>query len=124
LRAAPLTAGTPPVPWPEFEHSIGDPVEDAVWVPPSTRLVLVEGLYLLHREHSWNLDGLLDICWYLDVPMDVALQRLVARHQAAWGFSVAQAQARVAQNDQLNADIVLHSRARADGLLQSVPLQT
>ncbi|WP_394789982.1 hypothetical protein [Rhodoferax sp.] len=123
LRAAPLTAGAPAVPWPEFEHSAGDPVENAVWVPPSTRLVLVEGLYLLHREHGWNLDGLFDTCWYLDVPMDVALQRLVARHQAAWGFSVAQAEARVALNDQLNAETVLHSRERADGLVQSVPLQ-
>ena len=122
LRDAPLTAGAASVPWPEFEHSVGDPVENAVWVPPSTRLVLVEGLYLLHREHGWNLDGLFDTCWYLDVPMEVALQRLVARHQAAWGFSLAQAQHRVAQNDQLNADTVLHSRERADGLVQSVPL--
>jgi pantothenate kinase len=81
------------------------------------RLVVVEGLYLLHRDHGWNLDGLLDTCWYLDVPMELALQRLVARHQAAWGFSIAQAQARVAMNDQLNADIVLQTRARADALV-------
>jgi pantothenate kinase len=107
----------PPVPWPGFEHSVGDPVEGAVQIDAAVRLVLVEGLYLLHHEHGWNLDGLLDTCWYLDVPMDVALQRLVARHQAAWGFSVAQAQARVAMNDQLNAEIVQQTRVRADALV-------
>lgn len=122
LRGAPLLPGAAPVPWPAFEHNVGDPVENAVLVPPSARLVLVEGLYLLHRAHGWQLDGLFDTCWYLDVPMELALQRLVARHQAAWGFSAAQAQARVAENDQLNADIVLQSRERADGLVQSAPL--
>lgn len=111
------TADVTPVPWPGFEHSVGDPVEGAVQIDPAVRLVLVEGLYLLHREHGWNLDGLLDTCWYLDVPMDVALQRLVARHQAAWGFSVSQAEARVAMNDQRNAETVLQTRARADALV-------
>ncbi len=114
LRATPLTADAPPVLWPDFEHSVGDPVADAVAVPARTRLVLVEGLYLLHREHGWNLDGLLDACWYLDVPMAVAVPRLVARHQAVWGISLAEAQARVATNDQHNADTVLRSRALAD----------
>jgi len=117
LRAAPLAAQGTAVLWPGFEHSVGDPVADAVAVPASTRLVLVEGLYLLHRAHGWNLDGLLDTCWYLDVPPDVAMPRLLARHQAAWGISLAEAQARVAANDQLNADTVLRSRGLADGLL-------
>jgi pantothenate kinase len=110
-------ADAAPVSWPGFEHSVGDPVENAVSIVPAVRLVVVEGLYLLHRDHGWNLEGLLDTCWYLDVPMELALQRLVARHQAAWGFSIAQAQARVAMNDQLNADIVLQTRARADALV-------
>lgn len=122
LRSAPLADGSACVPWPAFEHSVGDPVENALQVGPQTRLVLVEGLYLLHREHGWNLHGLLDTCWYLDVPMELALQRLVARHQAAWGFTRAQAEARVAENDQRNADTVLLTRARADGLCPSVPL--
>lgn len=117
LRTASLQPGAAPVLWPEFEHSLGDPQQDAVAIGPSTRLVLVEGLYLLHREHGWNLDGLLDVCWYLDVPMALAMQRLVARHQAAWGFTVAQAEARLALNDRLNADTVALTRDQADGLL-------
>ena len=117
LRSASLAPGAAPVLWPGFDHGVGDPQEDAVAVGPATRLVLVEGLYLLHQGHGWNLDGLLDACWYLDVPMEVAMQRLVARHQAAWGFTVAQAEARLALNDRLNADTVAQTRERADGLL-------
>ncbi len=120
LRHAPLEPGAAPVRWPAFDHAVGDPQEDAVAVGPATRLVLVEGLYLLHRDHGWNLHGLLDTCWYLDVPMAVAMQRLVARHQAAWGLTVAEAEARVAQNDGLNAATVALTRDRADGLLPNV----
>ena len=120
LRQASLAPGAAPVLWPAFDHGVGDPQEDAVAIGPATRLVLVEGLYLLHRDHGWNLHGLLDVCWYLDVPMEVAMQRLVARHQAAWGFTVAQAEARLALNDRLNADTVAGTRERADGLLPNL----
>ena len=65
--------------WPDFQHGVGDPVADAITVNPATKLIIVEGLYLLHREHGWNLKGLLDECWYLDTPMDVAMERLVKR---------------------------------------------
>jgi pantothenate kinase len=103
-----------PTAWPDFQHGVGDPVADAINVKPETKLIIVEGLYLLHREHDWNLSGLLDECWYLDTPMDVSMERLVKRHMASWGFSREQALDRLAMNDRLNADIVLQSRARAD----------
>jgi pantothenate kinase len=100
--------------WPDFQHGVGDPVADAISVNPDTKLIIVEGLYLLHREHGWNLNGLLDECWYLDTSMDVAMERLVKRHMASWGFSREQALDRLAMNDRLNAEIVLQSRERAD----------
>jgi pantothenate kinase len=103
--------------WPDFQHGVGDPVADAITVSPATKLIIVEGLYLLHREHGWNLNGLLDECWYLDTPMDVAMERLVKRHMASWDFSREQALDRLAINDRLNADIVLQSRERADYLV-------
>jgi pantothenate kinase len=100
--------------WPDFQHGVGDPVADAISIIPDAKLIIVEGLYLLHREHGWNLSGLLDECWYLDTPMDVAMERLVNRHMASWGFSREQALDRLAMNDRLNAHIVLQSRERAD----------
>ena len=103
--------------WPDFQHGVGDPVADAISVNPDTKLIIVEGLYLLHREHGWDLSGLLDECWYLDTSMDVAMERLVKRHMASWEFSREQALDRLAMNDRLNADIVLQSRERADYLV-------
>ena len=114
LREAPSGFEASPVMWPGFEHGVGDPVEDAVTISPSVRLVLLEGLYLLHRSDGWNLAGLLDECWYLDVPMDVAMQRLIARHRATWNLTQAEAEARIAVNDGLNAQTVLTSRPLAD----------
>lgn len=105
--------------WPDFQHGVGDPVADAICINPEVKLIIVEGLYLLHRDHGWNLNGLLDECWYLDTPMNVAMERLVKRHMASWGFSREQALDRLAMNDRLNADIVLQSRARADKLVQA-----
>jgi pantothenate kinase len=110
LRNSPAESST----WPDFQHGVGDPVADAISVSPDTKLIIVEGLYLLHREHGWNLAGLLDECWYLDTSMDVSMERLVNRHMASWGFSREQALDRLAMNDRLNADIVLQSRERAD----------
>lgn len=103
--------------WPGFEHGVGDPVEDALAVPPQVRLVLVEGLYLLHRGDGWAVQPLLDACWFWDVPMQTAMARLALRHQRAWGISAQQAEARIARNDSLNAEIVLASRAWADWLV-------
>jgi pantothenate kinase len=105
--------------WPDFQHGVGDPVADAISVNPDAKLIIVEGLYLLHREHGWNLAGLLDECWYLDTSMDVSMERLVKRHMASWGFSREQALDRLALNDRLNADIVLQSRELADRLVEA-----
>lgn len=100
--------------WPGFIHGVGDPAPDAIAVPARTRLVLLEGLYLLHRSDGWNLDGLLDSCWYLDVGPDAALERVTRRHMASWGVDRAQAWARVQANDRFNAHIVASTRERAD----------
>ena len=113
LRETPDTRHT----WPAFEHGVGDPVEHALLIPPHVKLIILEGLYLLHRADGWQLTGLLDECWYLDVPMEVAMQRLVNRHMAAWGLSPEQAFARLAVNDRLNADIVAQTRGWADRLM-------
>lgn len=103
-----------PLGWPGFEHGVGDPAADAIHVPTTARLLLLEGLYLLHDDHGWDLRGAMDACWFLDVPMDVAMERLAARHQAAWGLTRDEAMARIARNDRLNAETVWRSRGRAD----------
>lgn len=101
--------------WPAFEHEIGDPIEDAIEVPPSCCIVLVEGLYLLYRKGEWQaLDGAFDEIWYLDTPMKTSIARLIARHQQAWNFTEAQARNRVESSDYKNALLVESTRAQAD----------
>lgn len=108
-------SGRSAVGWPGFQHEIGDPVEDALAVAPMTRLILVEGLYLLHSEDGWEeLGPLWDERWYLDTPMETAMERLTERHRTAWGLTRAEAERRVAANDCLNAEIVARTRSRAD----------
>ncbi len=111
-------AGETSVEWPDFQHDVGDPVEAAHRVSPATRLILVEGLYLLHEADGWDEVGrCFDERWYLDTPFDVAMERLTKRHMAAWGLTREAAKARIATNDGLNAKIVAASRDRADWLL-------
>jgi pantothenate kinase len=109
-----------PVTWPDFEHGVGDPVADAITVLPSTRIVLVEGLYLLHDDHGWQHAHFFDECWFLDVTMEVAMDRLVQRHMAANHQSREVALQRLAVNDRLNAEIVQKSRERAQYLIENV----
>ena len=115
LRELKEAEGRAPVGWPDFRHEIGDPVEDAVMVGPETRVVLVEGLYLLLPEEGWEeLGPLWDERWYLDTPLDVALTRLTDRHRAAWGLTQEEAERRVDANDRLNAEIVAGTQGFAD----------
>lgn len=119
LREAPILGSLPIVSWPGYEHGVGDPVKDAVQVAPTTQLVIVEGLYLLHHDHGWNLEGCFDEVWFLDTPGALCEQRLVERHMQSWGIDRAQALARVARNDRLNAEMVQATKPWADWLVQT-----
>ena len=115
LHAMRGAAGQQVIPWPEFRHEIGDPVEGAFTVAAQTRLVLVEGLYLLCQDEGWEaVSSMFDERWYLETPIDVSLERLTVRHMAAWGLTRPEAEARVITNDRLNAEIVSRSRILAD----------
>ena len=113
-RLGRLRHHTAAVGWPTFAHDVGDPVADAVTVTPDIRLVLVEGLYLLHDRDGWQAaQPACDEVWYLDTPWDTAIERLTLRHMRAWSFSRAQAEARIAGSDGLNAALVRDSAVRA-----------
>ncbi len=102
-------------PWPGFEHAVGDPVEGALMVLASTRLVIVEGLYLLHHADGWEtISQLFDERWYLDTPLETALERLALRHMQAWGITRDVAEQRIATSDRLNAELVRDTAGYAD----------
>lgn len=125
LRDAPVhLAGddaTPSLRWPAYAHGVGDPQPDAIEIPATVHLVLLEGLYLLHEADGWHLAPLLDECWFLELPLERAMMRLRRRHMASWGMDLQQATQRIDANDRLNARTVLATRSRAHWLVADVP---
>jgi len=100
---------------PDFDRSREEPVPDALDVPADARLVIVEGNYLLVDDPPWNeVAALLDETWFVEVPEDVRLARLIERH-VAFGRDRAEATARATSgSDAANARLVAATRTRAD----------
>ncbi len=117
LHALRQTSG--PIAIPLYSRALHEPVPEALPVAPSTRVLVVEGNYLLFEETPWDAVGsLLDTVWFLDTPVDVCLARVRARHVAG-GKTVEEAEERIATNDRPNAEAVRRTRGRADRLLSS-----
>lgn len=104
--------------WPSFDHAHGDPITNAIRIPTATNVLIVEGLYVLHREHGFeNAQQWIDESWYIDLDFDQAMSQLALRHQQAWGFTPIQAAERIAQNDALNAHIAEQSKINANHIM-------
>lgn len=105
---------------PEFRREIEEPVAGAIPVFPETRLVIVEGNYLLlddPRLGAWGqVRALLDEAWYVDVDPALRLERLVARH-VQFGRTPEAARAWVETTDEPNARLIEATRARADRVI-------
>lgn len=105
-----------PVHAPGFDRHREQTVPDAIVVPGTTAIVVVEGSYLLCGGPWRQVRDLLDATWYLDLPGDVRVSRLVSRH-VAHGRSPAQARAWVRRTDEVNASRIGRTRHRADAFL-------
>eukprot|EP01104_Vermistella_antarctica_P001626 TRINITY_DN1170_c0_g1_i1.p1 TRINITY_DN1170_c0_g1~~TRINITY_DN1170_c0_g1_i1.p1 ORF type:complete len:253 (-),score=33.11 TRINITY_DN1170_c0_g1_i1:490-1248(-) len=102
---------------PSFDHSVGDPdPKRAIVVSPVAKIVIVEGNYLLLHDYKdgdggerWNdISSLFDIRWLLATPVRLALyDRLCQRHMKAWGWTKERALARIQNNDEPNAKLIL-----------------
>lgn len=114
------------VPWPAFDHAEKDPREgSADVVRPEARILILEGIYVLSgtgtfADDDWReLPPLISLRLFLDTPRDVADARLAARHVAAWGISLDEARARIAENDGPNGDLVVQTRSSAHFVVHS-----
>ncbi len=106
---------------PGFERVLEQPLAGAVPVPPSARLVVTEGNYLLLGTGAWGrVRPALDEVWFCEVPEQERIRRLVARHER-FGKSPEAARAWTLGPDQRNADLVARTRLRADLV---VPVET
>ncbi|MGC4880646.1 nucleoside/nucleotide kinase family protein [Micromonospora sp. DT43] len=99
---------------PEFRREIEEPVAGAIEVPPSVRLVVTEGNYLLVPDFPWQeVRTLLHEVWFLDLDAELRQRRLTARHEA-YGRSPEQARAWALGSDEANAARVTPTAERAD----------
>ncbi|MER5525433.1 nucleoside/nucleotide kinase family protein [Streptomyces sp. NPDC002677] len=99
---------------PGFERVLEQPLAGVIPVPPSARLVVTEGNYLLLAEGPWaRVRPALDEVWFCQIDEAERIRRLVARHEE-FGKGHEQAVAWVAGTDQRNADLVAATRDRAD----------
>ncbi|MFG3320846.1 nucleoside/nucleotide kinase family protein [Streptomyces sp. NPDC048171] len=99
---------------PGFERVLEQPLAGAVPVPPSARLVVTEGNYLLLGTGAWQrVRSRLDEVWFCGLTEAERIRRLIARHER-FGKSPEQARAWALGTDQANADLVAASGHRAD----------
>lgn len=99
---------------PGFERTLEQPVAGSIPVPPTARLVVTEGNYLLVDAGLWpRVRSRLDEVWFCELDERERLRRLVARHEE-FGKGHDEAVAWVLGTDQRNADLVTATRRHAD----------
>ncbi|XP_076927701.1 putative uridine kinase C227.14 isoform X1 [Bidens hawaiensis] len=105
---------------PSFDHGVGDPVEDDIFVNVQHKVVIVEGNYLLLDDGSWKeIPSILDEKWFVDVDIDIAMERVLKRHIST-GKTPEIAKQRIEYNDRPNAELIYKSKKNADLIIKSV----
>ncbi|CAK9157316.1 unnamed protein product [Ilex paraguariensis] len=105
---------------PSFDHGVGDPVEDDIFVNFQHKVVIVEGNYLLLEEGSWKeISYLFDDKWFIEVDIDKAMQRVLKRHIST-GKPPDIAKWRIEYNDRPNAELINKSKTNADLVIKSI----
>ncbi|MFE0732781.1 nucleoside/nucleotide kinase family protein [Streptomyces antibioticus] len=99
---------------PGFERELEQPLAGALPVPPTARLIVTEGNYLLLGTGAWTrVRAALDEVWFVETDEEERLRRLIARHER-FGKSPTEAAAWAHGTDRRNAALVASTRERAD----------
>ena len=108
-----------PIYYPVFDRSIEESIAAQGVVYPSTRVVIVEGNYLMHDRDGWQeISPLLDQRWYAFLDEDIRISRLISRH-IAFGKDPESAKAWAKGSDQVNAELIELGVWRCDFLIRS-----
>lgn len=106
---------------PGYSRKIEDVVDDAFTVPAETRLLVVEGNYLLLATAPWwRVKPLLDRAVFIEVPREKVRARLLKRHAEEGLFTEERNRAHIERVDLTNYDTVLRSKSRADIAIEIV----
>jgi pantothenate kinase len=104
---------------PAYSRVLHESIGGVIPVFPRTRIVIVEGNYLLLPEEPWiRARPLFDLTLYVDAPDEVRLERL-RRRQRSRGLDAVQAEDWVRRSDEANARLVATTRGYADAVLWS-----
>lgn len=105
--------------FPSFDHVEGDPVERAIEVLPSHKVVLIEGNYLYLPDSPWNeIPSLLDDKLFITVDLDIATDRVYKRHLTC-GCDEVTAKRKAEENDAVNARLIMTTQHVADFVIES-----
>ena len=100
--------------YPIFDRAIEESIAAQGVVTSATKVVIIEGNYLLHDEGGWEVvNDLLDESWMVDVDDDKRISTLISRH-IAYGKEPEAAKAWAKGTDELNAKLIERGRNRAD----------
>ncbi len=100
--------------YPIFDRAIEESIAAQGVVTSATKVVIIEGNYLLHDDGGWEVcNDLLDESWIVDVDDDKRISRLISRH-IAYGKDPEAAKAWAKGTDEVNAKLIERGRNRAD----------
>jgi pantothenate kinase len=100
--------------YPIFDRAIEESIAAQGVVTSVTKVVIIEGNYLLHDNGGWEVcNDLLDESWMVDVDDDKRISRLISRH-IAYGKDPEAAKAWAKGTDEVNAKLIERGRNRAD----------
>jgi len=106
-----------PVYVPGFERTLEQPLAAALVVPPTARLVITEGNYLLLDDPQWaRARAAIDTVWFVAGEDGPRIRRLVARH-IHFGKTSDEARAWVTTTDQRNSELVSTTLGKADRVI-------
>jgi len=106
---------------PGFDHAVGDPSPGQhVFHRQENRVVICEGLYLLHGSDGWDqVRDLFDYTVFVQADVDKCMQRLKIRNRVIPGYTPEEIDVRVDAVDRENALMVERSKNRANLVVQS-----
>lgn len=108
---------------PGFDHSLKDPTQNAYCISNSTRIIILEGLYLFHKDENWKSiypilkesDAI--ISYYIDIDLNVTELRVAKRHlESGLVNTVEEGKEKFCANDRLNALLVEKSKEGIENL--------
>lgn len=102
---------------PSFNRAVNESIGSDIPVFPDTRVIVVEGNYLLLKTGGWaEVRPMLDLVIYVDAPDPVRLGSLF-RRQRARGLAEEDAEDWVHRSDEVNARLIEKTRQYADLVL-------